>query len=81
MARLCSTISWKVGPPSAVTFNHGFSLTRGDIIDFAVGFGRNGTYANDSTALAATIQPGSPSSPTPEPRYTAAFHDRSAGAI
>ncbi len=52
---------------SAATFNHGFSLTRGDIIDFAVGFGRNGNYFNDSTALAATIQPGSPSSPTPEP--------------
>jgi hypothetical protein len=49
---------------STVSFSRGFSLNSGDTLDFAVGFGRNRSFFNDSTALAATIQAGTP---TPEP--------------
>jgi hypothetical protein len=44
-----------------VGFARRLSLRQGDTIDFAVGFGRNGSFFNDSTALAATA------SPIPEP--------------
>lgn len=46
---------------SGVSFARLLSLRQGDTIDFAVGFGRNGSFSNDSTALAATV------SPIPEP--------------
>jgi hypothetical protein len=49
---------------SSVSFSRPFSLDPGDTVDFAVGFGRNGSFFNDSTALAATV---GPASPTPEP--------------
>lgn len=49
---------------STVSFSRGFSLNSGDTLDFAVGFGRNRSFSNDSTALAATIQAVTP---TPEP--------------
>jgi hypothetical protein len=39
----------------------------GDTIDFAVGFGRNRTYSNDSTGLEASITLDSPLTPIPEP--------------
>ena len=48
---------------SSVSFSRRLSLDRGDAVDFAVGFGRNGSFSNDSTALAATVQPN----PIPEP--------------
>jgi len=43
------------GSSSAVRFDTNLTVLSGDTIDFAVGFGRNGTFFNDSTALAATI--------------------------
>jgi hypothetical protein len=49
---------------SSASFSRAVSLDPGDTVDFAVGFGRNGSFFNDSTALAATI---GPASPTPEP--------------
>ena len=50
------------GSRSTVAFNRTLSLNNGDAIDFAVGFGRNGSFFNDSTAVAAVIR-----SPTPVP--------------
>jgi hypothetical protein len=44
-----------------VSFFRRLRLRPGDTIDFAVGFGRNTSYFNDSTSLAATV------SPIPEP--------------
>lgn len=57
------------GPGSARPFNRTFMLVQGDMLDFAVGFGRNGTFFGDSTALAAVIQPRSvqPPGAIPEP--------------
>jgi hypothetical protein len=49
---------------ASVSFDRSVSLNDGDTLDFAVGFGRNGSFFNDSTALETTIQPGTP---TPEP--------------
>lgn len=43
------------GSGSAVTFNSVLNVVQGDTIDFAVGFGRNGSFFFDSTALSATI--------------------------
>ncbi len=50
-----------VAGSSHVSFARRLSLRQGDTIDFAVGFGRNGSFSNDSTGLAATV------SPIPEP--------------
>jgi PEP-CTERM motif-containing protein len=51
------------GNASIVPFDRTLSLKEGDTIDFAVGFGSNGTFFGDSTALAASIQ----LNPVPEP--------------
>jgi predicted RNA binding protein YcfA (HicA-like mRNA interferase family) len=45
------------GDDSAVRFDTSLAVLQGDTIDFAVGFGKNRTYTNDSTGLAATIVP------------------------
>jgi hypothetical protein len=52
------------GSSSAIDFDRTLIVDSGDTIDFAVGFGRNGSFFNDSTALAALIRPASP---VPEP--------------
>jgi hypothetical protein len=49
---------------AGLSFARRLKVTAGDTIDFALGFGRNGTFFNDSTAVAATIQAAAP---TPEP--------------
>jgi hypothetical protein len=41
--------------PSKQTFSFVRTLLANDTIDFAVGFGSNGTYFNDSTGLQGTI--------------------------
>ena len=51
------------GARSLVPFDRTLTLKNGDTLDFAVGFGSNGTFFGDSTALAALIQP----SAVPEP--------------
>jgi len=51
------------GDFSAVPVDRTLALNKGDTIDFAVGFGSNGTFFGDSTALAALIQ----LNPVPEP--------------
>lgn len=63
------------GTSSVVAFDQTLTLDMGDTIDFAVGFGRNGTFFGDSTALAARIQlgPVSEPSPIPEPSTLALF--------
>ena len=43
------------GGSSAVTFNSVLTVAQGDTIDFAVGFGRNGSFFFDTTGLSATI--------------------------
>jgi len=50
--------------PSAFSFLE--SLSAGDTVDFAVGFGTDGNYLFDSTGLAGSITAVSPA-PTPEP--------------
>jgi hypothetical protein len=57
------------GPGSVHQFTRMLMLNTGDTIDFAVGFGRNGTFFGDSTALAAVIGSGAEPPPgvTPEP--------------
>jgi hypothetical protein len=49
------------GRGGAASFTASLPLRRGDTLDFAVGYGRDRTFFNDSTGLAATI------SSTPEP--------------
>ena len=63
-----------VAGSSHVSFARRFSLRQGDTIDFAVGFGRNGTFFNDSTGLAATV------TPVPEPSTLFARERRSIDA-
>lgn len=46
---------------AATSFVSTLAVAQGDIIDFAVGYGNNATYFNDSTGLSATI------SSVPEP--------------
>jgi len=46
--------------PSKQTFSLLRALNANDIIDFAVGFGTNGTYFDDSTGLQGTITVASP---------------------
>ena len=41
--------------PSKQAFSFVRALVANDTIDFAVGFGTNGTYFNDSTGLQGTI--------------------------
>ncbi len=45
------------GYGGTTAFNSSITLHVGDIIDFAVGYGSNGTYNNDSTALSAVLTP------------------------
>lgn len=47
-------------------------ITAGTAVDFAVGYGSNGNYYNDSTGLAATITPAAPPASQPQPG-TASF--------
>jgi hypothetical protein len=43
------------GPGTGPIFATNLNLNAGDTIDFAVGVGPNGNYANDLTGLAATV--------------------------
>jgi hypothetical protein len=43
------------GAGSGPSFTTTFTLQKGDTVDFAVGFGTNGTYFNDSTGITATF--------------------------
>ena len=63
------------GSSSVVPFDRTLTVAMGDTIDFAVGFGTNGSFFGDSTALAARIQlgPVSEPSPVPEPSTLALF--------
>ena len=49
------------GAGSGPSFASRLTLAAGDTVDFAVGYGSNGTYFNDSTGLTATL------SSVPEP--------------
>lgn len=40
---------------AATSFNTSLLLTRGDLLEFAVGFGANGNYFGDTTGLVATL--------------------------
>jgi hypothetical protein len=55
-ALVCICAIARVG--SAVSFATVVPVTAGDVIDFAVGFGPNGSFNNDTTGLAATITLG-----------------------
>lgn len=48
---------------SSVSFSSALALTAGDLIDFAVGFGANANFFNDSTSINASLSP----SAVPEP--------------
>jgi hypothetical protein len=51
------------GPPSETSLVTGtIPVRKGDVIDFTVGYGNNGTFFNDTTSIAATI-----TAVTPEP--------------
>ena len=54
-----SLFSGAVPGASAPTFNITQNLFAGDTIDFAVGYGANGNYFNDSTGLQASVTLGS----------------------
>jgi hypothetical protein len=45
------------GPPGAI-FGGPFTLNQGDTLDFAVGFGANGTFDGDSTFVGVSISTG-----------------------
>ena len=63
------------GGSSAVTFNSVLTVAQGDTIDFAVGFGRNGSFFFDTTGLSATI------ATVPEPTARALFFVGSLGLL
>lgn len=48
---------------ATATYTTNLHLTQGDLLDFAVGWGNNGTYFNDSTGFFATLS----TADTPEP--------------
>ena len=48
------------GAGSGPSFRSNLKLLQGDTVDFAVGFGSNGTYFNDSTGITATLAVGIP---------------------
>ncbi|MGI4789240.1 MAG: hypothetical protein ACRYFS_10385 [Janthinobacterium lividum] len=53
-------------PTSAPTFADSIQLNKGQTVDFAVGYGANGNYYQDSTGLSATLT----SAPVPEASTT-----------
>jgi hypothetical protein len=53
------------GSNAAVNIN--LAIREGDLLDFAVGFGRNRSYSNDTTGLAATLRLNQALNPVPEP--------------
>jgi len=63
------------GGSSAVTFNSVLTVAQGDTIDFAVGFGRNGSFFFDTTGLSTTI------ATVPEPTARALFFVGSLGLL
>ena len=50
---------------STSNFGNTLSLTAGDLIDFAVGVGTDGSYYSDSTGIAATLSTAGPGTPPP----------------
>lgn len=62
------------GSPSDQSFSTSLSVTKGEVIDFAVGIGTNGNFISDTTGLSATIN-FSPASATatPEPASLTLF--------
>ncbi len=44
-------------PSSAPSFLDSLSLKSGDVVDFAVGYGANGNFSDDSTGISATLMP------------------------
>jgi len=59
-ALLCIWGTARVG--NAISFTANVAVSAGDVIDFAVGFGPNADFNNDTTGLAATITLGGASS-------------------
>ena len=55
------------GLGSSASLNIEIMMLVGDTLDFAIGFGRNGSYFNDSTGLAARITLNDGLAPIPEP--------------
>ena len=53
-------------PTGAPSFSDSLMLNSGDTVDFAVGYGANGNFYQDSTALAATLK----TAPVPEASTT-----------
>ena len=66
---------------SRASLNIEIMMLVGDTLDFAVGFGRNSTYFNDSTGLAATITMNDAVAPIPEPSTWILFTTGLAGLL
>src|ERR1700730_8563167 len=62
-----SLFSGNVSPGNPQSFSTQLSVVAGDKIDFAVGFGVDGSASNDTTGISATI------SEVPEPATTSSF--------
>lgn len=61
-----SRASAHTGTGDTDTFADTLTLGTGDVVDFAVGFGSNGTFFSDSTGIEATItSQGSVAAPEP----------------
>lgn len=55
------------GPSSDQSFSTSLSVTKGDVIDFAVGVGPDGNFVSDTTGLSASINFSPAAAGVPEP--------------
>jgi len=58
------------GAASMKSFANTIAVSSGDIVDFAVGYGQNFTFWNDTTGVNATISKLEPEAPSPVPEPT-----------